>query len=269
MVGELTIAGIDTFYTKLRTGSGGAKGLSGGIVQRVHVVLRSALAQALRWEWIGDNPAAHTARIVAPSREPNPPTVEELAALLGHLESRDPALHAFVVVAAMTGARRAQVLGLRWRNTNFDAVTVVSVLLGEAQWEYVDQLPPEVLPVFPIGRSGELHDPFVFERRSNRRPRGRGDVMGFVDEERVELCGEGEPCFFGARVERVGCGDYDVAAACEGPCCRERLQPLRQPTHDRVGQRPVAEGTDGGKKPEFLELLGDLSAKCAAWDQHQ
>ena len=98
--------------------------MSGGTVQRVHVVLRSALAQAVRWEWIWDNPAAHAARIVAPSREPDPPSVEELAVLLDHLECRDPALHAFVMVAATTGARRAQVLGLRWRNINFDAATV-------------------------------------------------------------------------------------------------------------------------------------------------
>lgn len=124
LVGELTTADIDTFYTKLQTGTEGVKGLSGGTVQRVHVVLRSALAQAVRWEWIWDNPAAHAARIVAPSREPDPPTVEELAVLLDHLESRDPALHAFVVVAAMTGARRAQVLGLRWRSINLGAGTV-------------------------------------------------------------------------------------------------------------------------------------------------
>ncbi len=124
LVGDLTTADIDTLYAELLTGTGDAKGLSGGTVQRVHVVLRAALAQAVRWEWIWDNPSAHAARIVAPAREPDPPSVEELVVLLDHLEARDPALHAFVMVAAMTGARRAQVLGLRWRNINFDAATV-------------------------------------------------------------------------------------------------------------------------------------------------
>ncbi len=108
----------------LLTGSDGVKGLSGGTVQRVHVVLRSALAQAMRWEWIWDNPAAHAAKIVAPNREPDPPSVEEPVALLDYLEVRDPALHAFVVVAATTGARRAQLLGLRWRNVDLDAARV-------------------------------------------------------------------------------------------------------------------------------------------------
>ena len=123
-VGELTTADIDALYAKLLTGPDGEKGLSGGTVQRVHVVLRSALAQAMRWEWIWDNPAAHAAKIVAPNREPDPPSLEELVVLLAHLESRDPALHTFVMVAATTGARRAQLLGLRWRNVNLDAATV-------------------------------------------------------------------------------------------------------------------------------------------------
>jgi integrase len=123
-VGELTTADIDGLYVMLLTGSDGEKGLSGGTVQRVHVVLRSALAQAMRWEWIWDNPAAHAAKIVAPNREPDPPSVEELVALLDYLEARDPALHAFVAVAATTGARRAQLLGLRWRNVDLDAARV-------------------------------------------------------------------------------------------------------------------------------------------------
>ena len=112
-VGDLTTADIDALYVKLLSGSGEAAGLSGGTVQRVHVVLRSALAQAVRWEWIWDKPATHTAKIVAPNWEPNPPTVKELVVLLDHLESRDPALHGFVLVGAMTGARRAQLLGLK------------------------------------------------------------------------------------------------------------------------------------------------------------
>lgn len=124
LVGELTTADIDALNARLLTGSGEAKGLSGGTVQRVHVVLRSASAQAVRWEWIWDNPAAHAVRIVAPNREPDPPSVDELVVLLDHLETRDPALHAFVVVAVMTGARRAHLLGLRWRNINFDLATV-------------------------------------------------------------------------------------------------------------------------------------------------
>jgi hypothetical protein len=48
--------------------------LKPGTVQRVHVVLRSALAQAMRWGWIWDNPAERAHRIEVVSREPRPPT---------------------------------------------------------------------------------------------------------------------------------------------------------------------------------------------------
>jgi Acyltransferase len=90
----------------------------GGDDQRVHVVLRSALGRAMRWGWIRDNPAERAHRIPSVSREPDPPTPTELDTLLDHLQSTHPALYTFVILAATTGARRAQLLGLRWRNVN-------------------------------------------------------------------------------------------------------------------------------------------------------
>jgi hypothetical protein len=63
MVGDLTTADIDTLYTSLRAnGSIVGQPLAAGTIQRVHVVLRSALAQAMRWGWIWDNPASSAAR---------------------------------------------------------------------------------------------------------------------------------------------------------------------------------------------------------------
>jgi integrase len=40
--------------------------------------------------------------------------------LLDYVAERDAALHALMVIAAFTGARRAQLLGLRWRNVDFE-----------------------------------------------------------------------------------------------------------------------------------------------------
>jgi integrase len=118
-VADFTTASIDALYSRLLD-RGGISGqpLKAGTVQRVHVVLRSALAQAMRWGWIWDNPAERAHRIVVVSREPMPPTPEELIGLLEHLRLVDPAMYAFVMLAATTGARRAQLLGLRWRNIN-------------------------------------------------------------------------------------------------------------------------------------------------------
>jgi integrase len=52
------------------------------------------------------------------SREPEPPTTEELVILLDHLRKYDTVFHALVMLAAMTGARRSQLLALRWRDVN-------------------------------------------------------------------------------------------------------------------------------------------------------
>ncbi|HET6950408.1 MAG TPA: hypothetical protein VFI47_08535 [Acidimicrobiales bacterium] len=44
--------------------------------------------------------------------------------LLGYIETRDEQLHLFVTLAAVTGARRAQLLGLRWHNVHLDTHSV-------------------------------------------------------------------------------------------------------------------------------------------------
>ncbi len=116
-VADLTAARIDSLYSHLLA-RGGVSGqaLQPGTVKRVHVVLNSALGQAMRWGWIWDNPAERAHRITVVSREPEPPSPEELVVLLEHLRVREPEFYVFVMLAAMTGARRAQLLGLRWRN---------------------------------------------------------------------------------------------------------------------------------------------------------
>jgi integrase len=120
-VGDVTPAAIDATYSALHRG-GGMRGqpLSAGTLARVHVVLRASLAQAQRWGWIWDNPAERAHRIVSVAPELSPPTPQELRALLDHVAERDLALHALLVTAAFTGARRAQLLGLRWRNVDLD-----------------------------------------------------------------------------------------------------------------------------------------------------
>lgn len=48
-----TAARIDEFYAELAAQAMWRVGVGGGDVARVRVVLRSALAQAVRWEWFG------------------------------------------------------------------------------------------------------------------------------------------------------------------------------------------------------------------------
>ncbi len=116
-VGELTPSVIDAAYVRLRVSGGGrGQGLSSGTLARVHVVLRSALAQARRWGWIFDNPVERAHRIKVRKTERQPPTPDEVAVLIGWLAEHDLLLRLFVAVAVSTGARRAQLLAVRWEN---------------------------------------------------------------------------------------------------------------------------------------------------------
>jgi integrase len=73
-----------------------------------------ALSQAVRWDWIWLNPASNaTPPRVAPA-EIRPPTPDQVTALLQWARREDPALYCFLRVAVSTGARRSQLLALRW-----------------------------------------------------------------------------------------------------------------------------------------------------------
>jgi integrase len=113
-VRDLTTVAIDDLYSGLRTdGRHDGQPLSVGTVRRVHAVLHRALAQAMRWDWIWVNPAAMANKPAEEPTELRPPTPAQVSALLAHAAT-DPAFHLFLVLAATTGARRGELLALRW-----------------------------------------------------------------------------------------------------------------------------------------------------------
>lgn len=111
LVGELTTAHIDACYAELR-----GRGLSAGTVRRVHGVLHAALAQAQRWEWIWINPAAYASPPRAVPNEIRPPSPADVALLIAKATASDPGLGTYLRIAASTGARRSQLLALRWKD---------------------------------------------------------------------------------------------------------------------------------------------------------
>ena len=114
LVGDLTTAIVDEFYEDLRSdGRIDGRPLAVGSVRRIHSALHAALSQAQCWSWVFENVADQA---TPPRDEPvemRPPTPKQVAQLL-EFASRDPALHLYLTLAARTGARRGQLLALRW-----------------------------------------------------------------------------------------------------------------------------------------------------------
>lgn len=130
---RLTPAKIDALWSKLlasgrRDGTGG---LSPRTVHHARRVTQAALDQAVVWNLIKSNPVTVT----------RPPRVErkqmqvydpgQVGALLAGL--RSTRMYIPVVIAISTGARRGEILALRWRHFDLDK----GVMTIEEAWEEV------------------------------------------------------------------------------------------------------------------------------------
>ena len=145
-VNKLTTVDIDAMYLHLFRG-GGRDGspLAPGTVHRIHVVLHRALTQAVRWEWIWLNPAANASPPRVAPAEIRPPTPDQLQRLVASVEASDPDFATYLWLAASTGARRSQMLGLRWADIDF-----AHSAIGFSR-AYVDG------PVGPVLRATKTH----------------------------------------------------------------------------------------------------------------
>lgn len=116
---KLTPLVIQTAYSKLlETGRRGGRPLSARSVQHAHAVLHRALTMAVKWRLLAVNPAD---AVEAPR-----PTRRHVE-VLDEAETRDllsaaegTAWHLPLLLAATTGARRSELLGLRWRDLDLD-----------------------------------------------------------------------------------------------------------------------------------------------------
>jgi integrase len=131
---KLRAADIDAFYAELRK-RGGANGarLSAASVRRIHSVLRRALGQAVKWGLLTTNPAANASPPREPHREASVPTARDVGRLIEGAQVVNPDLSCFLRLAAVTGARRGELCGLKWRDIDFSRRRLIierSIVVG-------------------------------------------------------------------------------------------------------------------------------------------
>src|SRR6266542_6034036 len=160
-VAKLATADIDDFYGHLvRSGGRGDRPLAPGTVARVHGVLHRALGQAVRWEWIWLNPATNATPPRVVPAEIRPPSPHQVAMLLDAVRSANPPLYCFLRLAVSTGARRSQLLALRWGDFDQEraAIAFTRALVQGPGWPRAPL--DEDAPHVPGGaRSGDVRRP--------------------------------------------------------------------------------------------------------------
>lgn len=121
---DLTTEQLDQFYWGLE--------MSPATVEQTHAVIRAALHQALKWEWISRNVAdlsTPVGKVDKVEREPLKLTDIRRMVELAY-EDGDVVLATAIAVAALTGARRGELCGLRWDDLDPAAGTITI----ERQW---------------------------------------------------------------------------------------------------------------------------------------
>ena len=116
-------------------------GLSPRTVYHMHVLLKSALAQAVKWEMLGRNPAD---AVKPPKVERRPMRVLDAEGAIALIEAARPrALFVPILLSVLCGLRRGEVAALRWHDVDFDLGRLSVVASIEQTNEGIRLKPPK------------------------------------------------------------------------------------------------------------------------------
>lgn len=119
---ELTARKVETIYRSLQRGSDVRPALSAKTVKNIAGVLNRAVRDAVRWGHLAMNPIADVKKPSGKSPEMTAWQTEELFQFID--ASANERFAAMWHLAATTGMRRGELLGLQWSDINFDAKTL-------------------------------------------------------------------------------------------------------------------------------------------------
>jgi integrase len=98
--------------------------MAASTVREIHAIISGALGAAVRWEWIGSNPATLARKPKLPRPDPRPPTPKQAARIVDAAFAQDDSWGLFVWLAMITGARRGELVTLRWHDLDRDTRTL-------------------------------------------------------------------------------------------------------------------------------------------------
>lgn len=101
-----------------------SEGLSPSTVRVYHSILSAAFHQAVKWGWVDHSPTDRATAPTAASPTMKVPTPAQLATLVREAEDEDPVLAAAIMLAALTGVRRGELVALRWSDVDLAAGVV-------------------------------------------------------------------------------------------------------------------------------------------------
>lgn len=122
-VARLQVTDVDQWIVRLRKA-----GVGEASIRNQLQTLRSALAQAVRWGWISQNPAALASYERAKRTVRDVMTAEEVHGVLAAAEVVNEMAPVAFRLAAITGARRAELAALRWTDLDGAVLTVDSAI---------------------------------------------------------------------------------------------------------------------------------------------
>jgi integrase len=116
---KLDAEDLDRLYSSLRR-----KGNSPATVRRVHSLMNAALRQGRKWKRVNENVAVDATVPEANAKPVQAPTPVEVRAVVTAAEGQDPTLAYLFLLAALTGARRGELCGLKWSDVDAEARTL-------------------------------------------------------------------------------------------------------------------------------------------------
>jgi len=120
---RLSVGDVERWHTRVRKA-----GLQDAGIKNLHGVLRAALSQAERWGWVSNNVAGIARLKSSKTQQRSVMTLDDVRAVMAAAATIDPAAALALRIAAVAGARRAELAALQWTDVVDGQLTIDSAI---------------------------------------------------------------------------------------------------------------------------------------------